>query len=297
MKRQLAIRSIGLAIALLLLPSCSDGDGRPAPKPIYSEAGSSWIAGLKVPVGTRLVGLPFPQPGDASISALQVEGDPLAAWDDLADQAHALGIPMQGGAVCRWALPDSPHQPIVQVTERPSLPPTLLHCFGSSSSASIGLTATMWWGAFGSHPASLLSVTVGAPFEPSPIYPGADPGPAPIEAHDYLGPMEPSPVPNEDKKLDFTPCSETDDPFRMPDGALYLGASGEGMVLATNDAEAVIRAFANAVDSRDSDEGDYKIERRGDEWAFKGYLPGGGSCGAVSYANGTLIWLTASELH
>lgn len=80
----------------------------------FEPAGAAMADGLLVPKETRLAGTVFRRPAgsggrDDWSAYLVVDGDPFAAWDDLADQARTGRHPAElaGSAdACTWTWPD-----------------------------------------------------------------------------------------------------------------------------------------------------------------------------------------------
>jgi hypothetical protein len=206
---------------------------------------------------------------------LAVEGDPFAAWDDLASQARNLGAPLPSSGKCSWQdlvteqggprHSEFVHQP------RPDGAETM-ECAGSvygptPGGGSISVTARLWWRAEGAELGLEISVGEG---EYSRSYGTADgdPGPAPATAVAQL-PARDVPrrviVPDVGEPFGLeTDCFESGYParLRVPPGARVVGGgtapvlSGFAVVLAVSDPEAVLEHIADQLDPTGPDVGE-----------------------------------------
>ena len=95
----------GPVLAAVLVGAIGCGDD---PEAELSPPGTPLTAGLEVPVGTQLVGPIFSRvpyegsPATTQLAVLRVDGDPFAAWDDLAAQAQDGGVRMPKSSICEW---------------------------------------------------------------------------------------------------------------------------------------------------------------------------------------------------
>jgi len=294
-----------------------------------SPPGTPLAAGLEVPVGTQLIGPVFPRPsGDSatdqgpsqrsnSVAVMRVDGDPFAAWDDLAGQARALGLQMAASGVCEWhrarPLAEVPSAPTSGPVEkaRPDLADTL-DCqavargpLPDGTQVMVGMR--LWWWDTGAE--LYVDISEGGMPEPPYAYPGTDPGPAPATALDQLPEREPQPsVDVGDPIGSENNCFEAGyGQLTLPDGARLLGGGTTpglyvdfAAVLAVDDAESVLGRLEDQLDDPDDSGGDYGIreERLADGspiWVLSGAVgAGGGVCAMWSSPDGTAVLVTTT---
>lgn len=313
-------------LAAVLVGAAGCGDDLEAE---LSPPGTPLAAGLEVPVGSELVGPVFLRPPDSSapdqgtpqrsnsVAVMRVDGDPFAAWDDLAGQARALGLQMPASGVCAWhrarPLAEAPTArtsgPVDQ--ERPDLADTL-DCqavaggpLPDGTQVMVGMR--LWWWDAGAE--LYVDISEGGTPEPPSAYPATDTGPAPAMALDQLPEQEPQ------------PSVDVGDPFgrenncfeagygrlTLPDGARLLGGGTTpglyvdfAAVLAVDDAESVLSRLEDQLDDPDDSGGDYGIreERLADGtsiWVLSGAVEaGGGVCAMWSSPDGKAVLVTTT---
>ena len=324
-------RAWGAVLAAVLVGAATCG-ADPRPGPGLSPPGTPLAAGLEVPVGAQLVGPVFLRPLSASavepgspqasgaVAVMRVDGDPFAAWDDLAGQARALGLQMAASGVCEWhrarplaEVPSAPTSGPVGKA-RPELADTL-DCqavargpLPDGTQVLVGMR--LWWWDAGAE--LYVDISEGGMPEPPYAYPGTDPdpGPAPATALDQLPEREPrSPVDVGDPIGSENNCFEAGyDQLTLPDGARLLGGGTTpglyvdfAAVLAVDDAKAVLERLQDQLDDPDDSGGDYGIreERLADGtpvWVLPGGVDaGGGVCAMWSSPDGTAVIVTTSS--
>ncbi len=317
----------GLVMAAVLVGAagCGDDDG-----PGLSSPGTPLAAGLEVPVGTQLVGPVFLRPlsnsavepgspqRSGAVAVMQVDGDPFAAWDDLAGQARALGLPIASSGVCEWhrarPLAEVPSAPTGGPVEeaRPDLADTL-DCQATArgplpDGTQVEVGMRLWWWDAGAE--LHVEITEGGTVEPPYAYPETDPGPAPATALDQLPERDPQPsVDVGDPFGRENNCFEAGyDRLTLPDGArLVGGGTTPGLyvdfaaVLAVDDAEAVLGELRQQMDDPDMSDGDYGVTEEsladgGTVWVLSGGVSaGGGGCSMWSSPDGTAVLVTTSS--
>ena len=313
-------------LAAVLVGAAGCGDD---PEAELSPPGTPLAAGLEVPVGSELVGPVFPRPLDSSaadqglpqrsstVAVMRVDGDPFAAWDDLADQARALGLQMPASGVCEWHLarplaevPPAPTGgPVEQA--RPDLADTL-DCQASARGPLSDGTQSMvdmrlWWWDAGAE--LHVQISEGGVAEPPYSYPETDSGPAPVTAGDDLPEREPQASVDEgDPFGSENNCFEAGyDRLTLPDGARLVGGGTTpgvyvdfAAVLAVDDAEAVLRRLMDQLDDPDDSGGKYGVreERLADGtpiWLLTGAVQaGGGVCAMWSSPDGKAVLVTTT---
>ena len=310
-----------MAAGLVGAAACGEGD----PGPGLSPPGTPLAAGLEVPVGTQLVGPVFlrtdrtglPRAGAGHVAVLQIDGDPFAAWDDLAGQAQDLGLPIPGSGVCAWRrasnLADLPPTPLEWpvAMARPDLADTL-DCQAVARGPvpdgdQLMVDMRLWWWAAGAE--LHVEISESGMDEPPFSYPETEAGPAPAAAADQLPEREPQPsVDVGDPIGRENNCFETGyDQLTLPGGARLVGGGNTpglydfAAVLAVDDAEAVLRRLRDQLDGPDKSDGDHGLseERLADGrtiWALGGGgSTGGGACSMWSSPDGTALIVTTSS--
>ena len=298
-----------------------------------SPPGTPLTAGLVVPVGARLIGPVFPRPvdqttlpGDAvartgTIAVLQLDGDPFAAWDDLAGQARAIGVPIAGSDICLWRItsaavmganPDTnPETPVSAA--RPDAADTL-ECLAAadgqlSDGSGVMVTMRLWWWAAGAD--LHVDVLEGEVGDSDFVWPvTGDPGPAPATAAAQLPERDaPSAVDAGEPFGRENNCFESGhDRLTLPSGARLVGGGTTpgythdfAAVLAVDDPEAVLGALRDQLDGPDSSDGHYGLGQRplADDtpvWSLTGGVDaGGGGCAMWSSPDGTAVVVTTSS--
>ncbi|SEP15071.1 hypothetical protein [Trujillonella endophytica] len=336
----------GVALAAVLAGAVACGSdsgeatGPGAASVGLSPPGTPLAAGLVVPVGTQLVGPVFPRAPHVTVTlhaafevtshaaVLQVDGDPFAAWDDLAGQARAIGVPVPGSGVCLWRITSaevmranpgtSPETPVSAA--RPDVADAV-DCFAAargplSDGTQVIVEMGLWWWPAGAE--LHVEVSEGALSEgdvdvyPS-SYPETDPGPAPATAADQLPERNPTvSVGTGDPFGEQNNCFELGyDRLTVPAGARLIGggttpglvgfARDFAAVLAVDDPEAVLGELRDQLDEPDSTDGDYRLgeERIADGtsvWSLSGGVSaGGGGCYMWGTPDGTAVLVTTSS--
>jgi hypothetical protein len=317
-----------LAVALAGIGGCGTDSGR-EPAPVgdpatvtLAPAEAPLAAGLVVPLGTRLIGPVFPgiydpaAPYVASIAVLQVDGDPFAAWDDLAGQAQAIGLPIAGSGTCLWTItssdvlranPTVPQQTPVSAA-RPDVADAL-DCTAAANGpitdgSGLRLTMRLWWHAAGAE--LHVQLHEGRVDDFVSAWPGTDPGPAPAAASAQL-PQKDAP-PSVDPGDPFgreNNCFESGyDRLTLPTGARLVGGGttpGLGdfaAVLAVEDPESVLGELKDQLDEPDDSNGQYRLVKGQladgtSVWSLDGYVEaGGGACSMSSSPDGTAVLVT-----
>jgi hypothetical protein len=288
--------------------------------------GSPLAAGLVVPVGTRLVGPVFPHvsdplaPGAGRLAVLGVDGNPFAAWDDLAGQAQDIGVPLAGSGVCTWRrslpVPGADHTPNVDTpvaAARPEIADSL-SCEAAASGllgdgTGVRVSMRLWWWAAGAE--LHVQILEGDLDDYVSVWPTTgDPGPAPATAAGQL-PRRDAPVavgPG-DRFGRENDCVESGyDRLALPAGSRLVGggttpglATDFAAVLAVEDAEAVLGELQAQLDEPDSSDGSYGLseEPLADGtlvWSLGGAVSaGGGGCAMWSSPDGTALLVTTSS--
>jgi len=285
--------------------------------------GTRLVAGLVVPPGAQLVGpvfpaVPFeggPEQTTTHAAVLELDGNPFAAWDDLARQAHDIGVAVPGSGICWW-LPTSPGvgeaPPGASVLERRPAEADALVCEAGArgplvDGSQVMVQLRLWWWAAGAE--LHLEVTEGDMGEAPYSYPDADPGPAPATAVDDLPERdEPSSVDVGDPFGRENNCFEVG--YRrltLPDGARLVGGGATpglkdfAAVLAVEDAKAVLEDLRDQLDDPDDANGHYRLteENLADGtpvWVLAGGVDaGGGGCYMWSSPQGNAILVTTSS--
>ena len=262
------------------------------------------------------------------MALLAVDGDPFAAWDDLASQAWVLGAPLPSSGWCAWhdlrTEQGSPQES--QFVDRPRPDGfEAMECDGGGygptpGGGSISVDARLWWQAEGAELGLAISVGEG---EYSRSYGTADrdPGPAPASAVAQLpardmpvrriDPVRPGQlvpvVPGVGEPFGLeTACFERGSGrLRVPPGARVVGGGTAPVspavgafaaVLAVNDPEAVLQHIAHQLDPTgpDAGEGSATIEKvdlsEGSVWFLNSDVSaGGGSCRMWSSPDGRAV--------
>ncbi|MBJ7450524.1 MAG: hypothetical protein JHC71_00405 [Blastococcus sp.] len=250
---------------------------------------------------------------------LQVDGDPFAAWDDLASQAHAIGLPIAGSGTCLWTItsaevlganPTVPQQTPVSAA-RPDVADAL-SCDAAANGpitdgSGLRLTMRLWWFAAGAE--LHLQLYEGRVDDFVSAWPETDPGPAPTAASAQLPPRNapPSVTPGDpgDPFGRENNCFESGyDRLTVPAGARLVGGGttpGLGdfaAVLAVEDPEAVLGELRDQLDEPDDSNGHYRLTEGQSAdgtsvWSLSGYVEaGGGSCSMSSSPDGTAVLVT-----
>lgn len=319
--------------AVLVCASACGGDSspqrsgtRPAAATL-SPAGTPLMADLVVPVGTRLVGPVFPRTPDltartsgltasaSSFAVLQVDGDPFAAWDDLAGQARRISPEFPGSGICGWlireATPEFPENRVPVSLPRPA-ESSAMSCEAAvlgtlDDGTEVFIRMALWWLPAGAE----LHVDVSeVDASELPGYvPEADPGVAPPTAVEQLpARAASSPVGVGDPfGLEFN-CFETRyDRLTVPAGARLAGGGNTpsfydfAAVLAVEDPETVLGQLRDQLDRPDDTNGHYSLdeERLPDGtpvWTLHGSVDaGGGGCAMWSDPSGTAVLVTATS--
>lgn len=318
-----------VGIALLSEVGCSGGEPEtPAttlttvvrPEVGLSPPGTPLAAGFVVPAGTRLVGPVFPRATDASaaitssVAVLQIDGDPFAAWDDLADQAWAAGVSIPHSGVCWWSKRTGPPSSnVVRVSEpRPQNADTLV-CSATAAGVShegrrIIVSMQLWWWAAGAEIG--LEIIDGVKPDPLPADSASDPGPAPAAAWEQVPPRSQHELPAVGEPFGGeNNCFETGyDRLRVPDGARVVGGGTTPVlgdfvaVLAVTDASTVLDQLLRQIDPTgpDSGDGSFSISHEdlapgGSVWRLSGLVGGGGTCEMWSSPDGHAVLITATS--
>lgn len=305
-----------LAAGLVGAASCG-GD----PGPGLSPPGTPLTAGLVVPVGAQLVGPVFARPPvqtararaltpvTSDVAVLQIDGDPFAAWDDLAGQAQDLGVPMPGSGVCLWRVTGEGDQTPVGLPLRTDADALDCDAFArgaTTDGTQVTVQAGLWWAAAGAE----LHVEISQGGSGDAAQSRGPVGPrAPARAGERLPERDPqTSVEAGDPFGRENNCFETGyDRLTLPDGArLVGGGTMPGLydfaaVLAVEDAEAVLEELRGQLDDPGDSGGYYDLseERLGDGasvWVLSGSVSaGGGGCDMWSSPDGKAILVTTSS--
>jgi hypothetical protein len=328
---------LAVAVVMVALAGALAACGGSVSAVRLSGPGIPLAGGLVVPPGTRLIGPVFPSPtlvgGDERgfTALLAVEGNPFAAWDDLARQARSLGAPLPSSGKCSWqdfvteqgALLQSElvHEP------RPDGAEAMV-CVGGGhgptpGGGSISVTAQLWWRAEGAELGLEISLGEGE-FGQSYGYgsAGGDPGPAPALAVAELPARDATPRVVDPVRLEpLVPVvPDVGEPFgletdcfesgyyarlRVPPGARVVGGgtapvlSGFAAVLAVNDPEEVLEHIADQLDPTGPDvgEGSLTIQQvdlsHGSLWSLGEVGAYSGACRMWSSPDGRAVLVIA----
>ncbi|MGY1771166.1 hypothetical protein [Blastococcus sp. SYSU D00813] len=319
--------------AVLVLASACGGDSGASPEgsdpaaATLSPAGTPLTAGLVVPVGTQLVGPVFPRTSDltarntgvtadaGSVAVLRVDGDPFAAWDDLAGQARDIGVRVPGSGICGWlvpvATPEFPENRVPVSHPRPadsdgmSCEAAVLGTLADGTDVYVRME--LWWWPVGAE----LHVDVsGVSANAFPGYrPVTDPGTAPATAVEQLPARAVTPPVEvgDPFGLEFNCFERGYDRLTVPAGSRLVGGGTVpgfydfAAVLAVEDAEAVLAELRDQLDDPDDSSGSYGLgeERLTDGtplWTLLGSVDaGGGACAMWSDPAGTAVLVTATS--
>ena len=294
------------------------GDSMPAVG--LSGPGTPLAGGLVVPPGMRLIGPVFPSPSQVGgdergfVALLAVEGDPFAAWDDLARQARDLGAPLPSSGSCAWHDIRTEQGGLLESEfvdqPRPDGAETM-ECVGGGygptpGGGSISVNARLWWWAEGAELGLEVSVGEGA-YSRSYGSTDDDPGPAPASAVAHLPARQEPIVPDVGEPFGLeTNCFESGyDRLRVPPGARVVGGGtvpvlgSFAVVLAVSDPHAVLQHIAQQLDPNGPDAGDGSVTIKkvdlpdGPVWVLNGdVMAGGGSCQMWSSPDGHAILVT-----
>jgi hypothetical protein len=305
------VRGHLLAVGVLIVVAgCSDDD----PEPVgLLGPGTSITDGYVVPPGTQLVGSVFPQVGEGALrpdsvplmAVLDIDGDPFAAWDDLAAQASEQGLDFPSSGVCWWDYSTSADRaersvPVPVVESRPPDADTI-RCNASATGESHALIAELRWSPEGAALVLDFQPAVGAPGR----YPDDEPGPAPPEAAESLPAIDDRPLPVEGEPFGREMnCGEDDyQRLRVPSGARLVApppqSAGEVEgVLAVDDAKQALEDLRAQLDIPDDRSGSYDIEERelpdgSPAWQLSGGSDGGGVCRMWTSPDGNALIITA----
>ncbi|RBY85170.1 hypothetical protein [Blastococcus sp. TF02A-26] len=308
-----------LAAVLAVAAGCgSDSGEAAAPASVgLSPPGTPLVGGLVVPVGTHLVGPVFPDLPhplaryDRQVAVLQIDGDPFAAWDDLAGQAQDMGLPVAASGVCTWL--DSRYL-ATPVTGPAPATTAALDCRGGGHRSlqdgpGVGIAMRMWWWDAGAElHVDYFEGDLGDLFSGGPTT--GDPGPAPATAADRL-PKRDAPVAVEigEPFGRENNCFESGyDRLTLPAGARLVGggttpgSTGDfAAVLAVEDPRAVLGALRDQLDGPDSSFGNYGLDEVALAdgtlvWSLTGGVEaGGGGCSMWSSPDGTAVLVTTSS--
>ena len=323
--------------AALVAAACGGGAGGGVPDVASAPPGSAMMEGLRVPEGSRLVGPVFARPAPevvgappgarATVALLEVDGDPFAAWDDLARQARALGAPLPSSGVCAWYdvgdHEGSVRQPQPAAAGRPP-GEVALSCEASAQGPTGGgelmsVTARLWRGSAGSElglevvAGDVLGVgsTAVKAGDPGAVraFPEGDDPPVPARARADVRPLPAGrhtagPGERFGAKIN---CFESGyRRLRVPAGARLVGGAGTpaldsfGAVLAVRDARAALRALAGQLDPTGPAEGEGTATVRRavagghPVWRLSASVgTGGGSCEMWSSPDGHAVMVIA----
>src|SRR5262245_10543606 len=256
-RRRGGVGALGVALALAagaLGGGCGGGAGGSAPTSAAPDVGLSGpgtplAAGLVAPRGTVLVGPVFAQAGQGAqpgskLVVLRVDRDPLAAWDDLADQAAAQGIQLTHSGACQWSGDE-----VAAVGDPRPAGAFALQCMDSGATTRATVEAELWSSAHGAE--MTIDFHPGQP----PAPPGGelvDPGRAPASAAGQVPHLDRDPIPATGAPFgQETNCFLAGyRKFRVPPGATVVGGGttpihlGFGAVLAVRDAHRVLEELA-----------------------------------------------------
>ena len=305
-----------LAAVLVGATACADDPGAG-----LSPPGTPLAAGLDVPVGTQLVGPVFPQvpsegsPVTSRLAVLRVDGDPFAAWDDLASQAQDTGVRMPNSSICVWQsttadpVTFAPYPDVPVFSSRPDHADAM-RCEAAATGldangGQVSVQMKLWWWAAGAE--LHVEISEGGPTERPTSYPRFSERPAPPTAAAQLPEQAPRRSDGPDNPFgQENNCIETGyGRLTVPAGARLLGGGTTpsihadfAAVLAVEDPESVLRELQDQLDDPDENSGDYRIdeERLADGtpvWQLSGGVSGGGGgCGMLSSPDGTAVLVT-----
>ena len=327
------------ALAALLSGAVACGaDPSPdlGPRESYlAPPGAALAPGLVVPVGTQRIGPVFAEGrheagalygASAQVTSheavLQVDGDPFAAWDDLAGQARDIGAQIPGSGICMWRLTSVPpgmdvipnvDTPVAM--PRPELADTLdceAVARGQRPDGSFVIVdMRLWWSAAGAalrveiSQGDVSEVDIpqgsGSESELAASYPETDPGAAPSSAGGQLPERDaPTSIDAGDPFGGATDCFESRyDRLTVPAGARFVGGGLYRSVLAVEDPEAVLRDLRDQFDDPDDTSGHFDLgEERLDDGTLVRTLSvlvdaGGGACEMRSSPDGTAVLVSA----
>jgi hypothetical protein len=311
MRRRSALAAVLAASVAVAACGSGDHDAQTATATGGEGERAALMEGLVAPTGTRLVGDVFERPwGDevtnvSTVAVLTVDGDPFAAWDDLAGQIRDLGAPFPGSGACAWLEQgDSGSTPVRSVAEPAPAGADGVTCAGSATAAggAVSFLAELWVSPDGAE----LGVET-LPAEPgseAQSYPEVGTGAAPAGAADRLPPVEQPALPRVGEPFGReNNCFESGyERFTVPEGAEVVGGGNAPVledfaaVLAVDDAPAVLEALAGQLDPTGPSTGDAAIDVRqarvpgGQVWELTGSVSaGGGACGIWSSPDGKLL--------
>lgn len=320
-KRVVAVLGAFIVVAACAGEKAGTDQTASVPEASLLGPGTPLVAGLVTPPGTRLVASVFPRPVNSittttsTDAVLEVEGNPFAAWDHLADQAKAAGAALPHSGICLWhqvlTAPTGLQPEPVSVSEpRPPKADTLA-CDASAEGTSrdgrlIRVAVRLWWWAAGAE----LGITVyddATPVDDASL-PDVDPGPAPQSAVDELPPSDDPVRPSVGDPFGReNNCGERGGyrRLRLPEGARLVGGGNSPVlgdfaaVLAVSDAEDVLGALRSQLDSPDvGSVYEVKRERTTDGasiWTLSGGSDSGGFCSFVSNPDGHLLLVTTTS--
>ncbi len=282
--------------------------------------GTELAPGFVVPVGAQLIGPVFPRPEapiadtTSRVAVLQVDGNPFAAWDDLADQATAAGAAMPHSGVCQWLAsapgPNGivPPSASVSMPRRPDADVLVCDAAGRGASADhrlLNVQVRLWWWAAGAEIG--IEISDGDnPAEPS-AFPDVDPGRAPASAVDELPPRAAASLPTVGQPFGLeNNCFERGyDRLVVPRGARVVGGGTTpgladfAAVLAVSDAKAVLEALLAQLDRPETTGGSFTLEEvplagdAGSAWQLSGGIEdGGGGCSMWASPDGHAVLVT-----
>ena len=330
-RARFVVAAVLSVLCLATLAGCggdggTESSGAPSPSSAPdpgAEAGASLMAGLTAPEGTSLVGATFERPASDGPAAadtyavLTVDGDPFAAWDDLAAQSRALGMPLPGSGVCQW-FPGPLDQagagasPVPASSPRPDGFDTLW-CGANAYAGEAGGNLTVYAQLEASPAGAELGVQVGVEAQVAESsqeprsYPEIDPGPAAESARADVPEVRPAPPPGVGEPFGReNNCFEAGyDRLEVPPGARLVGGGTARIVddfaavLAVDDAEAALDDLAAQLDPTGPEAGDAVIDvgqvdaPGGRIWQLSGSVSaGGGSCWVTSTPDGALLLVT-----
>jgi hypothetical protein len=309
-----------LAAVALVLAACSDDAKSAEPtsttttttKPIpdvgFLPPGTPLAQGLVVPRGSRLVGRTFPRhegsmaaPAGSTSALLDVDHDPLAVWDDLADQANRIGVPMPHSGICVWV--DRRSGAKLPVTSSPPSGAALI-CSVGAGGRGLYVLARLWRGSEAGELAIIVSGAISSRTGSSPAF---DPGPAPSTADDGLPTVQPPPRPDVGDEFGrVSNALESGYRMRIPEGARLIGGGiarsleDFAAVLAVRDAHEVIEALGHQIDPTGPKVGDAEVaikrEKLGDGrsiWTLRSSSgAGGGTANIWSSPDGKAVLVT-----
>jgi hypothetical protein len=310
-------RAWGVVLAAVLVGAAGCGDD---PEAELFPPGTPLAAGLDVPVGTQLVGPVFPyvveeeSTGTSRFAVLRVDGDPFAAWDDLAAQAQDTGVRMPRSSICHWRSTTAdpvtfgPYPDVPVSMSRPDHADAMSCQAGATgppaNGAQVRVEMQLWW--WGAGAELHVEISEGGPVD-RPAYPTYSERSAPATAVAQLPELAPRPSDGPGSPFgQENNCFETGyGRLTVPGGARLLGGGTTpglyadfSAVLAVEDPEAVLRELEDQLDDPDETGGDYRVDaaRLADGttvWQLSGSVSaGGGGCGMLSSPDGTAVLVT-----